>query len=183
MYYGMQQCKNLLEADAEYSKFEYFLRIRPDFLLSEVALSEVFRGPLVFIGQSIKNEIGHVSDQCFGGEIKSALDIMGGIERLRPIIRNQKHVFPEQVAVSGENVLMEHINKHSHLAAISARFVNENPPYNKIQRPKIIDNLEGSAVHWIFVCCAHNLGVLISRIRGYSKIIRNRFFSYLDSLI
>jgi hypothetical protein len=178
MYYGMQQCKSLLEADVDYSKFDYFLRIRPDFLLSEEALSQVFCSPLVFIGQSIKNEKGHVSDQCFGGEIKHALDIMGGIEKLRPVIRNGGVVFPDEVAVSGENVLMEHINEHECLAEIHPIFVSEDSPYNKIQRPKIIENLERSTVYWIFACCAHNLGVFVSLVRGYSQIIRNRFSNY-----
>jgi hypothetical protein len=168
MYYGMQQCKNLLEEDVDYSKFDYFLRIRPDFLLSEEALSQVFRGPLVFIGQSIKNEKGHVSDQCFGGEIKTALDIMGGIEKLRPVARNGRYEFPEEVAVSGENVLMEHMNEHEHLAKIHPVFASEDSPYNKIQRPKIIENLEKSTVYWVFACCSHNLGVFVSRVRGYS---------------
>jgi len=178
MYYGMNQSRTLLISDPNFASFTHFLKIRPDFLLSKEAIKEVFVNPLVFIGQTIETPKGRVSDQCFGGEIKVSLRVMEGITKLAPVHNENGFIFPEHVAITGENPLIEHISDIKMISEFEISFFPESPPYDMIQRPRVTDNPDNNFRTWIGVCFHHNLGVLFNRIRGYSQI----FFAKLRTL-
>ena len=171
MYYGMQQSSELLREDSQFHEFTHFMKIRPDFLLSSEGLSKIFEYPVIFFGQSIQTDKGRVSDQCFSGKIDSSLELMDAINELEPLGIGGELIFPEEVAISGENVLIEHIHKNERLKALPLLFIDEIAPYNMIQRPKIIKNLKKPIHKWLLHCLLHNLKVVKNRAAGYSEIL------------
>jgi hypothetical protein len=174
MYYGMQQSCKLLREDSQFHEFTHFMKIRPDFLLSSDGLSKIFEQPMVFFGQTIQTDKGRVSDQCFSGEIHSSLELMDAIKELEPMGIGGGLIFPEEVAISGENVLIEHIHKNENLKALPVLFINEISPYNMIQRPKILKNFKKPIHKWLVFCLLHNLRVVKNRAAGYSQILITR---------
>ncbi len=174
MYYGMQQSCKLLREDSSFHEYTHFMKIRPDFLLSGKDLSKIFEHPMIFFGQTVQTDKGRVSDQCFSGEIHSSLELMDAIENLEPLGTGGELIFPEDVAVSGENVLIEHIHKNEKLKALPVLFINEISPYNMIQRPKILKNLKKPIHQWLACCLLHNLKVVKNRVAGYSQILFDR---------
>jgi hypothetical protein len=99
---------------------------------------------------------------------------MSGIEKLYPVLRNGIPMFPHEIAVTGENVLMEHIKSNEGLATVHAKYINADSPLDKIFRPRIVGSPDNLSVRWILLCFIHNFKVLINRIQGYSKIIGSR---------
>jgi hypothetical protein len=178
MYYGMHQSMIQLISDPDFSNFTHFLKVRPDFMFSKEAVNEIFVNQLVFIGQTIETAKGRVSDQCFGGEIKSSLWAMEGITKLTPIPTQSGFVFPEHVAITGENPLIELVGHMREISDIEISYFPESPPNDMIQRPRVLESSEKMFQTWLVVCARHNLRVLLNRIVGYSQII----FSKLRSL-
>ena len=179
MYYGMQQSSRLLREDSQFHEFTHFMKIRPDFLLSDEDLIKIFEHPVIFFGQSIQTDKGRVSDQCFSGDIYSSLELMDAIKELEPLDIGGKLIFPEDVAISGENVLIEHIHKNENLKALPVYFINEITPYNMIQRPKIIRNTKKPIYKWLVRCLLHNIKVMSNRVVGYSQIVFTRLHAHM----
>jgi hypothetical protein len=182
MYYGMQQSCKLLREDAQFHEFTHFMKIRPDFLLSNESLSKIFEYPLIFFGQTIETVKGRVSDQCFSGEINSSLQLMDAIEELEPSSIGGRLAFPEDVAISGENVLIEHIHKNENLKAVPVLYIHEVFPFNMIQRPEIVKNLEKPINKWLIYCLFHNLKVVRNRATGYSQILFRRLYRQMPHI-
>ena len=175
MYYGMDQTRRMLISDPSFSSFKYFLKIRPDFLLSEESIKEIFVSPLVFIGQTIESSKGRVSDQCFGGDVEKSLQIMQGITKLSAIPVRGELVFPEQIAVTGENPLIEHLYDLRNNLDVKMNYVTSKPPSDMIQRPRIVDNPDIVLRIWLLDLVRHNVAVLVNRVVGYSRIVFERF--------
>jgi hypothetical protein len=175
MYYGMDQTRRMLISDPSFSSFKYFLKIRPDFSLSEESIKEIFVSPLVFIGQTIESSKGRVSDQCFGGDIEASLQIMEGITKLSAIPVRGELVFPEQIATTGENPLIEHLYDLRDDLSVQINYFLSTPPSDMIQRPRIVDNPDIVLRIWLLCLVRHNVAVLFNRVAGYSRIIFERF--------
>lgn len=82
MYFAIDLCrKEMLRDDS----FSHFLRIRPDFVLDENRLAELFENDLVFFGQLLPTNEGLIGDQCFGGLIGCAVEVLDLMETLHEI--------------------------------------------------------------------------------------------------
>jgi hypothetical protein len=85
MYFAIDLCrKEMLKDDS----FSHFLRIRTDFRLDDNRLSDLFQKDLVFFGQLLPTNEGLIGDQCFGGLIESAVQVLDLMETLQEITKS-----------------------------------------------------------------------------------------------
>lgn len=121
MYYGMQQvAKMLLEGK---NSFDFFLRIRPDFLLPNNFMIDK-NAFLKMYGEGVSIKGSLISDQCFSGSLPDSIEAMFAYKMLtQKIVLEGWTNVKENLSRTGENVLFEHLTELNFLnRLVSKRF-------------------------------------------------------------
>jgi hypothetical protein len=158
MYFGIDVCRNEMLQD---NSFSHFLRIRPDFILDGGTFSELFKNDLTFFGQLLPTDDGLIGDQCFGGLVASAGEVLDLMETLNEITNSPVWDITKPM------VLAEEVIKRRVLPLRSVLNVAYFQGSGTIVRP----TLQGRnfSIKFILKVIAHNTKVLLG--------LKNRFLA------
>jgi hypothetical protein len=145
--------------------FSHFLRLRSDFQMDKLIVSELFENDFVFFGQLLPTPEGPIGDQCFGGIVEKTGEILDMLETLHEITNNLAWDTSESMVLA-EEVIRRRIYPFRDQWKI-AYFEGTG----KIKRPELIrEKFSASYLKNIF---SHNTKFLLnlpSRILSRVKI-------------
>jgi len=143
MYYGMQQVAEMLQKERK--SFDFFLRIRPDFLLPK-NFSLDKNAFLKMYGQGVSIKGNLISDQCFSGLLPDSILSMFAYNMLtKKIVLEGWYRANDNLIRTGENVLFEHLSEQNFLKLlVNNKFEKKGvlirrKNFSKLENKKIFD--------------------------------------------
>ena len=161
MYKGISRGFKAALYDSEHYSFEYFIRLRTDFLLSRPLSIDDLGSALYFAGPGVDPGFGYVSDQCFIAD-KSVAELISSAEEifLEHVLTNGWGLDSSQ-PFYGERVLS------FALKDLKCReSVRTEPILGSIKRPEIVRDVDESSIDYLREIVAYNFNrILKSTLR------------------
>ena len=161
MYLGIDAVISEMSKDSTYT---HFLRLRTDFILEISTIRAIFDFDLAFYGQLLPAAEGPVGDQCYGGSLDTASFMLGTLPTLQKITSGQDWNLRDPVAL-GENIIR--ITLKPFRQSVRIGFFNGS---GRIERPKIIKDLNVNKTKFFCRVLRHNVNVLSNKLRRVTKL-------------